>query len=180
MLWFLILALHSRSNTMPLSAQSAIEIRSATPDDVPTLFALVQALAEYEKLSHEVVGTPEDLQVHLFGERPYAEAVVARVDGQAAGFALFFHNFSTFLMQPGLYLEDLFVLPSYRQQGIGKALLIYLGKLALARGCGRFEWSVLDWNEPAIAFYQRMGAEIKPEWQLCRITGDALAAFEHH
>ena len=113
----------------------------------------------------------------LFGPRPYAEAALAWVDGQPVGMVLFFYNFSTFLMKPGLYLEDIFVQPDHRGQGIGKALLVYLGKLALARGCGRLDWSVLDWNTPAIEFYQRMGAEIKPEWQLCRVTGDALAAF---
>lgn len=155
-----------------------VDIRPATPDDVPVLVALINALADYEKLAHEVTGRPDDLAAALFGDRPYAEAVLAWVDGQPAGLALFFHNFSTFLMKPGIYLEDLFVYPDYRGQGIGKALLVYLGKLALARGCGRFEWSVLDWNTPAIEFYQRMGAEIKPEWQTCRVTGEALAAFE--
>lgn len=160
------------------SDQTAVQIRAATPADVPTLVALIQALAEYEKLSHEVTGDPADLERCLFGDRPYAEAVIAEVEGAPAGMALYFYNFSTFLMRPGLYLEDLFVLPAYRRRGIGQALLVYLGKLALAQGCGRFEWSVLDWNTPAIEFYQRMGAEIKPEWQLCRVTGDALRAFE--
>ena len=157
---------------------TTLQIRAATPEDVPTLVALIQALAEYEKLSHEVTGSPADLAQFLFGDRPYAEAVIAEVEGNPAGMALYFYNFSTFLMRPGLYLEDLFVLPPYRRQGIGQALLVYLGKLALAKGCGRFEWSVLDWNTPAIEFYQRMGAEIKPEWQLCRVTGDALRVFE--
>ncbi|MBD2429455.1 GNAT family N-acetyltransferase [Phormidium sp. FACHB-1136] len=162
-----------------LSAQSqdSITLRPAIPADVPTLVALIQALAEYEKLSHEVTGRPEDLARHLFGERPYAEAVLAELDGTTVGMALYFFNFSTFLMQPGLYLEDLFVLPDYRRRGVGQALFKYLGQLALERGCGRFEWSVLDWNTPAIEFYQRMGAEIKPEWQLCRLTGEALQAF---
>ncbi len=159
------------------AAKAQVTIRPATPADVPTLVALIQSLAEYEQLAHEVAGNPGDLARGLFGERPYAEAVLAEVDGTTAGMALYFFNFSTFLMQPGLYLEDLFVLPDHRRQGVGQALLRYLGKLALDRGCGRFEWSVLDWNTPAIEFYQRMGAEIKPEWQLCRLTGDALQTF---
>lgn len=154
-----------------------LDIRPATPADVPALVTLIKALADYEQLSHQVTGTADDLAVALFGPRPYAEAALAWFDGQPVGMVLFFYNFSTFLMKPGLYLEDIFVQPDYRGQGIGKALLVYLGKLALARGCGRLDWSVLDWNTPAIEFYQRMGAEIKPEWQLCRVTGDALAAF---
>ena len=154
-----------------------LDIRPATPADVSALVTLIQALAAYEQLSHEVTGTDDDLAAALFGPRPYAEAALAWVDGQPVGMVLFFYNFSTFLMKPGLYLEDIFVQPDHRGQGIGKALLVYLGKLALARGCGRLDWSVLDWNTPAIEFYQRMGAEIKPEWQLCLVTGDALAAF---
>ena len=161
-----------RSNALPDAA--SLTIQAATPEDVPILFDLVKALAEYEKLAHEVTGTATDLQAHLFGDRPYAEALIARVDNHPAGFALFFHNFSTFLMQPGIYLEDLFVLPTYRRQGIGKAFLTHLAQLAVERSCGRLDWSVLDWNTPAIDFYQRMGAEIKPEWQLCRVTGTAL------
>jgi len=160
-----------------LSDSAAVVIRPATLEDISTLMALIKALAEYEKLSHEVTGTVEDLTQFLFGERPYAEAVIAEINGAAAGMALFFYNFSTFLMRPSLYLEDLFVLPAYRRQGVGRALLVYLGKLALDKGCGRFEWSVLDWNTPAIEFYQRMGAELKSEWQLCRISGEALQAF---
>lgn len=162
---------------LSVDSSASIKIRRATPEDVSTLVFLIQSLAEYEKLSHEVTGSPEDLAQNLFGERPYAEAVIAEVDEAAAGMALYFYNFSTFLMRPGLYLEDLFVLPTYRRRGVGQALFMYLGKLALAQGCGRFEWSVLDWNTPAIEFYQRMGAELKPEWQLCRITGDSLQAF---
>lgn len=154
-----------------------VDIQPATPADVPTLFALVQALAEYEKLTHEVTGTPEALHHNLFGDRPYAEAIVARIGEDAAGFALFFHNFSTFLMKPGLYLEDLFVLPQFRRCGVGTALLTHLGQLALDRGCGRFEWSVLDWNQPAIDFYKRMGADLKQEWNLCRVSGEALTRF---
>ncbi|MGB3136693.1 MAG: GNAT family N-acetyltransferase [Nodosilinea sp.] len=154
-----------------------VDIRPTTPDDVPDLVALIKALADYEKLAHEVTGSPDDLAAALFGPRPYAEAVLAWVDGKPAGMALFFHNFSTFLMKPGIYLEDLFVHPDYRRQGIGQALLVHLGKLALERGCGRLEWNVLDWNTPAIEFYQSMGAEIKQEWQLCRVAGEALEEF---
>jgi len=155
-------------------AHPSFTITPATPADVPLLFSLVQALAEYEKLAHEVTGTPAMLAEHLFGDRPYAEALVARVDGEGAGFALFFHNFSTFLMQPGIYLEDLFVLPQFRRQGIGRALLGHLGQVAVARGCGRLEWNVLEWNAPAIAFYEQMGAQLKTDWRLCRVTGAAL------
>jgi GNAT superfamily N-acetyltransferase len=156
----------------PLSKQ--LVIRPAQPDDVPTLFALIQALAHYEKLSHCVTGSAEALGHHLFGDRPCIEAIVAEVDGRSAGFALFFTNYSTFLTKPGLYLEDLFVLPEYRSQGIGKALLSYLAQLVLERGYGRLEWSVLDWNEPAIGFYQRMGATVLPDWRICRVTGEAI------
>lgn len=146
------------------------------------LFGMIQELAEYEKLSHEVVGCAEDLAMHLgAGEQPaVVEAVVAAWDGQAAGFALFFVNYSTFLTQPGIYLEDLFVKPDYRRRGIGKALLSYLGKLAQERGYGRVEWSVLDWNAPAIAFYEKMGATVMPDWRTCRVTGDAIATLAQH
>ncbi|HAX76571.1 MAG TPA: GNAT family N-acetyltransferase [Cyanobacteria bacterium UBA11372] len=149
-------------------------VRPATPSDVPVLFDLIVALAEYEKLSHAVTGSPASLEEHLFGKRTYAEAILAELEGQAVGFALFFHNYSTFLTKPGIYLEDIFVLPQYRGQGIGKALLSYIAKLAVERGCGRLEWSVLDWNSPAIAFYQRMGASILEEWRICRVTGASL------
>ncbi|MDJ0634023.1 MAG: GNAT family N-acetyltransferase [Xenococcaceae cyanobacterium MO_188.B29] len=149
-------------------------IRPANPDDVADLFGLIKALAEYEKLSHRVTGNVDSLQEHLFGTRPYAEAIVAEADSLIVGFALFFPNYSTFLTKPGIYLEDVFVLPEYRRQGIGKALLIYLGKLALERDVGRLEWSVLDWNQSAIDFYQTMGAKVLPDWRICRVTGDAL------
>ncbi len=151
-----------------------ITIRAATPADVPTVFQLILALAEYEQLTHEVTGSPAELEQALFGERTYAEAVLAECDDQAVGFALFFYNFSTFLTKPGLYLEDLFVLPEFRRRGIGEALLRYLAQRAIAQNCGRFEWSVLDWNEPAIAFYKRMGADILPDWRTCRVVGDSL------
>lgn len=159
---------------------SQFVIRSATSADVPVLFELIQALAEYEKLSHAVTGSADELKEHLFGDRPYAESLVAEVAGEVVGFALFFYNYSTFLTKPGIYLEDLFVLPEYRGRGIGKSLIVSLGKLAIARGCGRLEWSVLDWNEPAIAFYRRIGADILPDWRICRVTGDALTDLGSH
>ena len=149
-------------------------MRSAAPADVPTIFELIQALAEYEKLSHAVTGSPELLKEHLFGERPFAEAIVAEYGSKVVGFALFFHNYSTFLTRPGIYLEDLFVLPEYRRRGIGKKLITYVAKLAVERNCGRLEWSVLDWNSPAIAFYKGIGADILDEWRICRVTGDSL------
>lgn len=153
----------------------ALKIRLATPADVPTIFELIKALAEYEKLSQAVTGNSEALREHLFGDRPYVEALIAEWESTTAGFALFFPNYSTFLTKPGLYLEDLFVLPEYRRHGIGKALLTHLAKLAVSRGAGRLEWSVLDWNAPAIAFYEKMGAVIQQEWRICRVTGDALS-----
>lgn len=158
------------------TAQPSCTLRPATPADSATLYRLISALAEYEKLTHLVEATPEKIEQALFGERPHAEAVIAEVEGgQAVGFALFFHNFSTFLAKPGLYLEDLFVEPAWRGHGIGKALLRHLAALAVARGCGRFEWSVLDWNQPSIDFYEAMGADVMPDWRICRVTGDALA-----
>lgn len=150
-------------------------LRSTTPQDLPTLFHLIKGLAEYEKLSHAVTGNIVDLESHLFGDRIYAEAILAELDGKAVGFALFFPNYSTFLTKPGIYLEDLFVLPEYRHQGIGKALLSHVAKLAVERDCGRLEWSVLDWNEPAIGFYQSMGADVLPDWRICRVTGENLS-----
>lgn len=153
---------------------SQLKIRSAIPQDAPDIFALIQALAEYEKLSHQVTGSVEDLQAHLFGSPTYAEAIIAQWEGQKVGFALFFGNYSTFLTKPGVYLEDLFVLPAYRRRGIGTAMLSYLGQLAVARDAGRLEWSVLDWNESAIAFYQKIGAKVLPDWRTCRVTGNGL------
>lgn len=152
-------------------------LRPAAPADLPAIVGLIRELAEFEKLSHLVVLTPESLHPHLFGARPVAEAVVGEAGGQVVAFALFFANFSTFLGRPGLYLEDLYVQPAHRGSGLGKALLSHLGALAVERGCGRFEWSVLDWNERAIGFYERMGATVMPDWRICRLTGDALAAF---
>lgn len=149
-------------------------LRSATPADVPTIRALIEGLAEYEKLRHECHATDALLQESLFGARPYAEVVLAEREGVVAGFALFFHNFSTFLAKPGIYLEDLFVRPEHRGRGIGKALLVHLAQLAVSRGCGRLEWSVLDWNVDAIAFYEKLGARAQDEWTVYRVTGEAL------
>lgn len=152
-------------------------LRSATTHDVPLILSLIRALADYEKLSHEVVATEEALRRTLFGPSPAAHVVIAEVDGQPAGFALYFFNYSTFLAKPGLYLEDLFVKPEFRGTGTGKALLLHLAKIANARGCGRMEWSVLDWNEPAIKFYEAIGARRMKEWQICRLTGAALSQY---
>ena len=151
-----------------------ITIRAAQAADVPTLLELIRALAEYERLAHQVVATPELLTESLFGERPAAEAVLAELDGQAAGFAVYFTSFSTFVGRPGLYLEDLFVRPSLRRQGVGRALFLHLARLAVERKYGRFEWSVLDWNQPAIAFYRSLGAVPLVEWTVFRLSGDAL------
>jgi len=149
-------------------------IRSARPDDVPAVLSLIRALARYEKLEHEVVGTEEDLREHLFGAHPRAEVALVEDGAGIAAFALFFPNYSTFLCKPGLYLEDLFVLPEHRRKGYGRALLGHLAKLAVERGCGRFEWAVLDWNEPAIAFYRSLGARMLSDWRIFRVTGEAL------
>lgn len=149
-------------------------IRAAHPDDIPLILALIHELADYEKLSDQVVADPAQLHEHLFGPRPFAEVLIGEVDGQAAGFALFFHNYSTFLGKPGIYLEDLYVRPSARGAGLGKALLGSLANLAVERGCGRLEWSVLDWNEPAIGFYQSLGARALDDWTQFRLTGAAL------
>lgn len=146
-------------------------LRDAAPADVPEVLRLIRALAVYEKLEHMMAGTPEQLHESLFGPRPACQAVIAERGGRAVGFALFFTTFSTFLCKPGLYLEDLFVEPEHRGAGIGKALLRHLARLAVERGCGRFEWRVLDWNEPSIRFYRSLGAAILPEWHLVRMTG---------
>ena len=151
-----------------------ISLRPASRDDVPAILALIRGLAEYEELAHEVEADEAALAATLFGERPAAEVVIAEVDGEAAGFALFFHNYSTFLAKPGLYLEDLFVQPRFRGLGLGRRLMVHLARLALARGCGRFEWSVLDWNAPAIGFYRRLGATGMDAWTVQRVSGEAL------
>jgi GNAT superfamily N-acetyltransferase len=149
-------------------------LRPADPADVPTILGFIRRLAEYEKLAHEVVADEEGLATTLFGERPYAEVVIAELAGEAVAFALFFHNVSTFLGRPGLYLEDVFVLPESRGRGVGGALLRCLARIAVDRRCGRMEWSVLDWNEPAIGFYRSLGAVAMDEWTVNRLTGEAL------
>ena len=149
-------------------------IRNATPDDVPVICQLIRSLADYEKLSHEVVLNESEVHSHLFGDRRYAEVIIAEEENTVVGFALFFHNYSTFLGKPGVYLEDLFVEPEHRGKGHGKALLVALARLAVERGCGRMEWSVLNWNEPAIQFYKSLGAIPMDEWTVYRLTGDAL------
>jgi GNAT superfamily N-acetyltransferase len=151
-----------------------LEIRAATEDDVPLILSLIKELAEYERLSHEVVATEETLRDSLFGERRVAEVLIGHQEGEPAGFAVFFHNFSTFLGRPGIYLEDLFVRPEFRGSGIGRAMLVYLARLAKERGCGRLEWWVLDWNEPAIRFYKGLGAVPMDDWTVYRLTGEAL------
>jgi len=155
----------------------AITIRPATEQDISTILGFIRALAKYEHLEHEVVATETSLRQTLFGARPYAEVVFACVDGVPQGFALFFHNYSTFLGKPGIYLEDLFVHPEARGRGIGKYLLAWLARTAVERHCGRLEWAVLDWNEPSIGFYRSLGAVLKSEWQIFRLTGDALTSL---
>ena len=155
----------------------SVSIEAARASDVAVLHTLISALAEYERLTAQVVGTAQDLQRELFNERPVIEAVIAWDAEKALGFALYFHNYSTFLARRGLYLEDLFVVPEARGRGIGKALIRHCARVAVQRRCGRFEWAVLDWNQPAIDFYQSIGATILPEWQLCRLSGDALQRF---
>jgi GNAT superfamily N-acetyltransferase len=154
---------------------SAHRIRAATPRDVPAVFELIRSLAEYEKLTHILISTEADIADALFGPRAVAEVVLAEADGAVGGFALFFHNFSTFLGRRGLYLEDLFVRPEFRRRGLGRALLVHLAQIAHERGCGRFEWTVLDWNQPAIDFYESLGASVLPDWRIARVTGEALA-----
>ena len=159
--------------------ETAVQIRPARPGDEKTILSLIQQLAAYEKLSHEVVATPEALERTLFGTPSYAECIIAEVSGKAAGFAIFFHNYSTFLTRPGIYLEDLFVLPEFRGTGIGKLLLQHLAKLAVDRKCGRLDWAVLKWNEPAIQFYEKIGSVRMEDWVGYRLTGDALKNFAH-
>jgi len=154
-----------------------LRIRPGELDDVPLIAELIRGLARYEKLEDEVVMTEEKLTDSLFGERRYAETLIAQDDGEAVGFALFFHNFSTFLAQPGIYLEDLFVVPEQRGRGVGRALLERLAQVAVDRGCGRLEWAVLDWNKDAIKFYERLGAKPNSEWTVYRLTGQPLHAL---
>jgi GNAT superfamily N-acetyltransferase len=154
--------------------ENRIEIRTATPADVALIFAFIKELAEYEKLGHEIQATESQIRATLFGERPVSEVVIASLDGTPVGFALFFPNYSTFLGRPGLYLEDLFVRPEARGFGIGRALLEHLARVAVDREWGRLEWRVLDWNEPSISFYKKLGAEPLEDWTVYRVTGAAL------
>jgi len=163
---------------MPTSTDRSFTLRAAEPRDTESIVGLIGELAEFEQLTHLLQVTPDKLAPHLFGPKPVAECWVAELaNGDVVAFALTFTNFSTFLAQPGLYLEDLYVQPAHRSAGIGKALLQHLGRIAIERGCGRFEWSVLDWNENAIRFYEKMGATVMPDWRNCRVTGEALARF---
>ncbi len=152
-------------------------LRPARPSDCGEIDRLIHELAVYEKLAHQKVGTPEELHAALFGERPACEALVAEREGLAVGFALYFTTFSTFLCRPGIYLEDVFVEPAHRGVGIGKAILRHLAALAVERGCGRFEWRVLDWNEPSIRFYESLGGKVLPEWELVRMTAPEFTAL---
>jgi GNAT superfamily N-acetyltransferase len=169
--------------SMPLraamSSPATIAIRAAQAADTPLIHAFIRDLAAYEKLLDQVVATEAGLREALFGARPCAEVVIAEDGGRAVGFALFFHTFSTFLGQPGLYLEDLYVRPEARGRGIGRALLVHLARLAGKRGCGRVEWAVLDWNAPAIGFYESLGARPNAGWTVYRLTGTPLAALAH-
>jgi GNAT superfamily N-acetyltransferase len=153
----------------------SIRIEPATEADIPQILAFIRGLAEYEKLAHQCVATEESLRQTLFGPRRYADVLIARRSDLPVGFALFFHNYSTFLAKPGIYLEDIFVLPEHRGAGVGKALLRRVAQIALERNCGRFEWSVLDWNEPSIEFYKRIGATVLPDWRICRMTEQQIA-----
>ncbi|HEY7890547.1 MAG TPA: GNAT family N-acetyltransferase [Steroidobacteraceae bacterium] len=157
------------------NSDDTISIRPATRDDVPVVLEFIRDLARYERLEHEVSASETELREALFGERRYAEVVLAWGDGQALGFALFFYNFSTFKGRPGIYLEDLFVRPEARSRGVGKRLLAHLARTAVERRCARLEWAVLDWNEPSIGFYRSLGASPMDEWTTFRLTGDALA-----
>ena len=154
-----------------------LAIRPGVRADVPVIAELIRGLARYEKLEHEITMTEERLAANLFGPHHYAETLIAEDEGSPVGFALFFHNFSTFLAQPGIYLEDLFVVPEQRSRGVGRALLKELARLALERECGRLEWSVLDWNREAIGFYERLGARPNSEWTVYRLTGEALSTL---
>jgi len=162
---------------MPAQSDSTPIIREAQPSDVDTVFDLILALAEYERLRHRVRGTRELLEMALFGPRRHAEAVIAELDSAPVGFALFFHTFSTFVCRPGLWLEDLFVVPEQRRSGIGRALLAHVASVAVKRGCARLEWSVLSWNDPALSFYAALGAETMSDWRTLRLDGAALRAL---
>jgi len=163
-----------------MSFPDDLSIRFAGPTDCATILGFIRELAEYERLSHEVTADEAQLRATLFGERPAAEVLLAELGGAAVGFALFFPSYSTFLAKPGLYLEDLFVRPAARGRGVGLALMSALARLAVARGYGRFEWSVLDWNEPALRFYAALGARPQSEWTVQRLVGAPLAALAEH
>lgn len=165
---------HEGAHRVP---RDSLEIRLAIPADAPLILRFIRGLAEYEQLLDTFRATEDALHEHLFGPRPYCEVVIAELNGSPAGFALFFPNYSTFLAQPGLYLEDLFVLPEHRGSGVGRALLAYLAKLAVERGYGRVQWQVLNWNEPAIGFYRRIGARLLDGWTTCRLEGESLRAL---
>ena len=150
-------------------------IRPATESDVDTIFSLIKELADYERLTHEVVATENDIRRSLFGERPFAEALIGEYERTPISFALFFYNFSTFIGKPGIYLEDLYVKPEYRSKGFGRKMLAHIARLTIKRNCGRFEWSVLDWNRPAIRTYDKLNAKPMQDWILYRLTGKALA-----
>jgi GNAT superfamily N-acetyltransferase len=162
----------ARVDAVPPS--NAFRILPATPDDVPEILAMIQALADYERLRDLCIATESSLKEALFGSQPAAEVVLGWEDARPVAFALYFHNFSTFLGRRGLYLEDLFVRPPFRGRGYGRALLVHLARIAVARGCGRFEWAVLDWNSTAIGFYESLGATLLPDWRITRVTGGAL------
>jgi GNAT superfamily N-acetyltransferase len=160
-----------------IKPQAEFRIEPATESDVATIFRMIKGLAEYERLSHLVFATEDGLRAALFGSRPVAEVVIGYAGNEPAGFAVFFPNFSTFLGTPGMYLEDLFVEPRWRRHGLGRRLLKYVASAAAARGCGRLEWAVLDWNEPAIQFYRAIGAQALDEWTVFRLSGEALSRF---
>jgi len=156
---------------------SELRLASATPPDVPAILEMIHGLAEFERLDHLCVASEDDIEHALFDDQAVAEVVLAWEGDKTAGFALFFQNFSTFLGRRGLYLEDLFVRPSFRRRGYGRALLVHLARLAVERGCGRFEWAVLDWNDASIGFYEQLGAQVLPDWRITRVSGAALAAL---
>lgn len=156
---------------------SSLQIRAAQPTDIPEILALIRELAIFEELEHQVIDDPEQLAEHLFGSQPYASVQIAEWDGAIAGYILYFFTYSSFRKQPSLYLEDLFVRPAYRRQGIATALLRQLAAIAVERQCGRVEWSVLDWNQQAIAFYEGLGAKVLPDWRICRLEGAAIGKF---
>ena len=168
---------HPIRHDMPLPTDAPVTLRSATPADLPAILRCIRGLAEYERLAHECVATEELLASTLFGPSPAAEVVLAEMNGDTAGFALWFRSYSTFLARPGIYLEDLFVFPAFRGRGIGRRLLAELARIAVARGYGRVEWAVLDWNSDAIRFYESLGARPMSEWTTYRVTGDALTTL---